>query len=264
MTLSVLTVDDEPLALRRLELMLGQIPDARLVGSASSCSEAVERIVEMRPDVVLLDIKMRDGTGFDVLDRLPPDLTPRIVFATAFDHFAVRAFEAHAVDYILKPVELSRLGAALARSRASLEADDTREQMLQMRAIIDDLRAGYHRPEPCPPEDELWLRGTAGTIACVQRADIDMITAEDDYVRLHAGAASYLVRGSIRAAQAKFSLPETDFARVHRRALIRRSAIASVRKSPRGGVCVILRNGTEVASGRVYAKELLKSLSAFG
>lgn len=264
MMMTVLTVDDEPLALRRLELILAKLPGVRHLGSASGCREAVAKIAELKPDIVLLDIKMRDGTGFDVLGGLPEDCAPGVIFTTAFDHFAVRAFEAHAIDYILKPIELSRLSAAIDRSRERLVAADAREQIAQMRAVIDDLRAGYHEQGARQGGDELWLRGSAGVLTCIRRADIDMITAEDDYVRLHTASASYLLRGSIRAAQADLDLPEEDFVRVHRRALLRRSAIASVRRSAERGVRVILRNGTDVGAGRVYAKQLLRSLPAVG
>lgn len=260
MTVTVLTVDDEPLALRRLELILKKVSNIDHVGSANSCGEAIAKIVELKPDIVLLDIKMRDGTGFDVLRQLPDDLHPGIVFTTAFDHFAVRAFEENAIDYILKPVELSRLRAAIERSCINLAVADARAQMDQMRAVIEDLRAGFHKQEAGSPRADLWLRGTAGALTCIQRTDIEMITAEDDYVRLHTGSTSYLVRGSIKAVQVELGLSEQDFARVHRRALVRRSSIASVRRSVETGVRVILRNGTEVPSGRVYAKKLLRTL----
>ena len=105
MTITVLTVDDEPLALRRLELILAKLPEVEHVGSASGCREAVAKIAGLQPDIVLLDIKMRDGTGFDVLNRLSEEQVPGVIFTTAFDHFAVRAFEAHAIDYILKPID---------------------------------------------------------------------------------------------------------------------------------------------------------------
>ena len=98
MTMRVLTVDDEPLALRRLELILAKLPEVEHVGSASGCREAVTKIPDLQPDIVLLDIKMRDGTGFDVLNRLSEEQVPGVIFTTAFDHFAVRAFEAQAID----------------------------------------------------------------------------------------------------------------------------------------------------------------------
>lgn len=264
MTISVLIVDDEPLARRRLELILAKIPGVDHVGSVGSCREAIERIAEVNPDVVLLDIKMRDGTGFDVLDRLPADRHPGIIFTTAFDHFAARAFETHAIDYLLKPVEIERLQIAIDRLRHSLAAADAREQILQMRAVIDDLRAGYHGQDSPPREDELWLRSAVGALTCVHRRDIEMVTAEDDYVRLHAGSASYLIRGSIKATQADLSLSDEEFVRVHRRMLLRRSSITSVRRSIEHGVRIRLRNGTEVGAGRVYAKKLLRSLPRAG
>jgi two-component system LytT family response regulator len=262
--ISVLTVDDEPLALRRLELILARIPGVDHVGSAGSCRDAIEKIAATKPDVVLLDIKMRDGTGFDVLDRLPADRHPGIIFTTAFDHFAVRAFETHAIDYLLKPVEIERLRIAIDRSQKSLAMADASEQILQMRAVIDDLRAGYHGQQLPPREDELWLRSAVGALTCVHRRDIEMVTAEDDYVRLHTGSASYLVRGSIKAAQADLFLSDEEFVRVHRRMLLRRSSITSVRRSTEHGVRIRLRNGTEVGAGRVYAKKLLHSLPRVG
>ncbi|MBJ7498368.1 MAG: response regulator transcription factor [Sphingopyxis sp.] len=264
MTISVLTVDDEPLALRRLELILAKIPDVDHVGSAGGCGKALEMIAEARPDVVLLDIKMRDGTGFDVLDRLPADRHPGIIFTTAFDHFAVQAFETHAIDYILKPVEAGRLRIAIDRSRQSLAAADAREQIEQMRAVIDDLRAGYHGRTSSPRDDELWLRSAAGALTCVQRGDIEMVTAEDDYVRLHTASASYLIRGSIKATQANLCLSDEEFVRVHRRTLLRRGSMVGVRRSAELGVRIRLRDGTEVAAGRVYARKLLRSLPAIG
>src|SRR3546814_9271448 len=103
MTISVLTVDDEPLALRRLELILAKLPEVDHAGSASGCREAVAKIAGLQPDIVLLDIKMRDGTGFDVVNRLSEEQVPGVIFTTAFDHFAVRAFEAHDTVHILKP-----------------------------------------------------------------------------------------------------------------------------------------------------------------
>src|SRR3546814_17832184 len=119
-------------------MILAKLSEVEHVGSANGCREAVAKIAERQPDIVLLDIKMRDGTGFDVLNRLSEEQVPGVIFTTAFDHFAVRAFEAHAIDYILKPIEASRLSAAIDRSRDRLAAVDAREQIAQMRAVIDD------------------------------------------------------------------------------------------------------------------------------
>lgn len=117
MSLRVFTVDDEPLALRRMQIVLDELADVEHVGGARGCEEAVLAIAQKRPDVLLLDIKMRDGLGFEILEGLPPDYAPAVIFVTAFDGFATRAFEVEAVDYLLKPVETERVRSALGRYR---------------------------------------------------------------------------------------------------------------------------------------------------
>jgi len=121
-TLRILTVDDEPLALRRLKLLLRRIGHIEHVGQATSCEDALAKVARLAPDVILLDVQMRDGDGFDVVRRLARrQILPAIIFITAIDHYAVQAFDAAAADYLLKPVELSRLKHALSRAREHFE-----------------------------------------------------------------------------------------------------------------------------------------------
>ena len=122
--LRILIVDDEPLALARLELLLGRIPRTELVGKAVDADEALEKVEALRPDLLLLDIKMAGKDGFDVVEALEGPFVPQVIFVTAFDNFAIKAFEIGAADYVLKPVELDRLTAALERARKSLAAVD--------------------------------------------------------------------------------------------------------------------------------------------
>ncbi|CUS46291.1 MAG: LytTR family DNA-binding domain-containing protein [Pseudomonadota bacterium] len=251
---SIVTVDDEPLALRRLEIVLNGIPNARLLGSASSCDEAVALISERRPDIVLLDIRLRDGTGFDILDRLPRGVTPAVIFITAFDHFAIRAFEVSAVDYVLKPIDPPRLLEAIDRARARLAADTSASQVQEMRAIIEDLRAEFHDRARSPYETELWIRGATGSLTRVPLDLVDWVSSEDDYVRLHTGATSHLLRLSIRAFEGR--VDPAQFIRVHRAALVRLSRIAEVRRTATGRREVILQGGARIAAGRVHAKRL--------
>jgi two-component system LytT family response regulator len=255
---TIVTVDDEPLALRRLEIVLGGIPGARLLGSAASCAEAVALIAERRPDIVLLDIRLRDGTGFDILDRLPKEVTPAVIFITAFDHFAIRAFEVSAVDYVLKPIDPPRLCEAIDRARARLVADSSVGQVQEMRAIIEDLRAEFHEQARSPYETELWIRGVTGSLTRVPLDRVDWVSSEDDYVRLHTGATSHLLRLSIRAFEGR--IDPAQFVRVHRAALVRLSRIAEVRRTPAGRREVILQDGTRIATGRVFAKRLRELL----
>jgi two-component system LytT family response regulator len=250
---TIFSVDDEPLALRRIEIILDAMPNVRLIGSAGDCSEAVALIAERRPDVVLLDIRLRDGTGFDILDRLPHDVRPAVIFTTAFDHFAIRAFEVTAVDYVLKPIEAARLAEAIARARDRLAADSSARELEEMRLVVRDLRAEFHAAGASPYETELWIRGTTN-LTHLTLDQVDWVSSEDDYVRLHTSMGSHLVRMSIKALAARID-PE-KFVRVHRSALVRLGAVTQFRQTPSGRRDVLLRDGTRVAAGRVYAKRL--------
>jgi len=251
-------VDDEPLALRRLEIVLKGISGVRLIGSAALCCEAIRAIAELRPDVVLLDIRLRDGTGFDILDQLPAEVRPVVIFTTAFDHFAIRAFEVSAVDYVLKPIEAARLQEAIGRAHERLAADDSAREIEEMRRIIADLRAEFHAGQPSPYETELWVRGISGSLTHVALDQVDWVSSEDDYVRLHTPTGSHLLRISIKALSAR--IDSAKFVRVHRAALVRLAAIAQLRQSATGRRDVILRDGTRIATGRVYARRLREML----
>jgi DNA-binding LytR/AlgR family response regulator len=252
--LDIVTVDDEPLALRRLEIVLESMPGVRLLGSASTCQEAVALIARTNPDVVLLDIRLRDGSGFDVLQRLPSSVAPVVIFTTAFDHFATRAFEIAAVDYVLKPIEVPRLAEAIERARARLAADRSVGQIDEMRAVIRALRAEFHSRDIPPHDTELWVRGVTGNLTRVSIDMIDWVSSEDDYVRLHIGTASHLLRLSIRAFEAR--VDPTKFVRVHRSALVRTARIAEIRRLRSGQREVVLHDGTRITTGRIYAKRL--------
>ena len=217
--LRVLTVDDETLALKRLKLLLQAIPYVEHVGEASSCAEALSEIAALAPDVILLDIKMRDGDGFDVVEALATRPNPPlIIFVTAFDHYAVRAFESAVVDYLLKPVERERLARALRKARNEIRALDADQRLSEMQEIVRNLRsiAGGKRNKPF--ETEFWLRG------------------------------------SIRQFEGR--VEPGYFVRVHRRWLVRKNAITELRTPRFGGSEVLLRTGKRLPVGRVYLKQL--------
>ncbi len=256
-TLSVLAVDDEPLALLRLEQVLARIPEAKLVGAAGGCAEALDRIRELRPDVLLLDISMRDGSGFDLIKRLPVEAAPAIVFVTAFDYFAARAFETSAVDYVLKPVSVARLREAIDRARARITMNDAVGQLAELRAVVEGLRAKLREERSGA---EFWIRGGNGGLVRVLPDDVEWIQSEEDYVRLHTRTGSFLMRGSIRGLMPKFD--ERKFVRVHRNALVRKSAIRAIHRRAVGGMTVELQSGARIAAGRVYAKQLRAEVQA--
>ena len=258
-SLSVLTVDDEPLSLLRLEQTLPSIPHITHVGAAFGASEAIDKIKGLKPDVVLLDIRLRDGSGFDVVERLPQDSAAEIIFVTAFDEFATRAFETHAVDYVMKPVSTMRLGAALDRARERIETRGARAQMQELKSLVQELNRATREERVGDGEPAFWIKTRGGDLASIHTRDIDWVRSEEDYTRVHTRFGEHLIRGSLRAFLQRFGAKE--FIRIHRNTLIRRAAIRRIHKS--GLVLEVeLSSGERLHAGRVYAKRLRDEISA--
>jgi DNA-binding LytR/AlgR family response regulator len=257
-TIRVLTVDDETLALRRLKLLLRGMPFVEHVGEASSCEEALTRTAELAPDVLLLDIKMRDGDGFDVLEHLArfPNV-PVVIFVTAFDHYAVRAFETGVADYLLKPVERERLDRALRRARHQFHVVDAEQRVAELQAIVRNLRVAAGHENGNHFATEFWLRSATGVVQVPIDA-IDCVSSEDDYVAIHTQNGSQLMRGSIR--QFESQVEPGHFVRVHRAWLVRKSGIAELRTPRVGSAELLLRSGRRVPVGRVYLKTLRQNI----
>lgn len=250
----VITVDDEPLALRRLKHLLHGMPLVDHVGEAAGCAEALAKIAALKPDLVLLDIKMRDGSGFEVAEAAATGRNPpAIVFVSAFDQFAVHAFEWSVADYLLKPVERERLAKAIDKAAQQLRANDAERRVVELQQIVRNLRAARHEQEQSPFETEFWIR-KAGGIVRVSVDAIDCVSSEDEYVAIHTATGSHLMRGSIRQFEAK--IEPGLFVRVHRRWLAKQSAIAELSAQRIGKPEVILRDGRRLPTGRVYLKQL--------
>ncbi len=243
--LRVLVVDDEPLARRRLEILLRDLPDVALAGAAADGIAAGRMIADLAPDVVLLDIKMPGVSGLDVLAALPPATAPIVIFVTAFDRFAVEAFERAAFDYLLKPVEPERLAQALERARQALADRTAGERVAELEEIVRNLRGGAALPAS-PFERDMWIHERGGRTHLAVAA-IDWVAAERDYVRIHAGPRSFLVRQSIGALAAR--LDPAQFVRVHRSSLVRRDRIVRIRHASGRG-SVVLSTGAEVLVSR--------------
>jgi DNA-binding LytR/AlgR family response regulator len=257
--LRLLTVDDEPLALRRLKLILQDMPGIVHVGEATGCEVALAEIGRLQPDIVLLDIRMRDGTGFDVIERLPTK-APAIIFVSAFDSYAIRAFDSSVVDYVLKPVELDRLRTAIERAVQRLAEAGAQEQVAELRAVVANLRAGMKGPDEQRYETELWVRRSVGGFTRVPIGAIEWVSSEDDYIRVHTSNGSHLLRGSIKRFESR--VDPAEFMRIHRKALVRTDAIRELRKPRFGGLQVVLRGGEELPAGRIYARQLRDLIAA--
>jgi two-component system response regulator AlgR len=236
-TLKVLIADDEPLAAERLQLLLARCDGIDLVGSASDGDSAVRMTEALQPDLLLLDIAMPGLDGIEVAKALAlQDPSPAVVFVTAFDQFAVAAFEVAAVDYLMKPVEPARLQRSLERAR-------------------DYIRMRRETPAKAPAKtsqwlDEFWASDLTGLVRIASR-DIDRVSAERDYMRLHVGRRSWLIHHSMAALEEGLD-PEL-FVRLHRSAIVRRDFISGFTRNPSGRWIARLADGTEQPVGRLYS-----------
>lgn len=254
--LRVLTIDDEVLALRRLKLLLQTIAQVDHVGEANSCRDAIAKIDTLKPDAVLLDIKMRDGSGFDVVEAISQRTDgPAVIFVTAFDEFAVQAFDSAVADYLLKPVERDRLTRALDRVHRRHKLLDAEQRVDELHQIVRALRSA--RQGDHAYESEFWLRSSGGLVR-VPVDTIESVSSEDEYIAIHTASGSHLMRGSIR--QFSERVEPGLFVRIHRRWLVKQTAIAELRTRALSSAEIVLRNGQRLPAGRVYLKELRRTV----
>jgi two-component system LytT family response regulator len=256
--LRVLAIDDEPLALRRLEWCLQEMPGIALVGQTGNAQQGLEMIRTLAPDVVLLDVDMPELSGFELIDALGDGPLPEIVFVTAFDHFAVKAFAASVVDYLLKPVERSRLLESLERARVRRELRDAQARVQELREIVESLRAERHGGGAQKKyETELWIReGDARVRVPVEL--IERLEADGDYVKLHVGQRVRLMRA--RLGDLADRLDPAQFVRIHRSEIVRHDLIAAIRRHDSGRTFAVLAGGREVPVSRRYVTRITQTL----
>ncbi len=260
MKITTLIVDDESLSRRGIEIRLRAAPDFEVLGQCSNGREALAAVMERRPDVVFLDIQMPGMSGFEVLANLPQDALPVIVFVTAYDQYAIRAFEARAVDYLLKPVDDARFGAALERVRnqvRSRNAATQRDRLVQIIAEItgsgelalDELLSrGPKAAEPRRPEI-LPIRQGRETVR-VAMSSIEWIDAAGDYMCIHAGGNTHILRGTMKELEEV--LDPKLFQRVHRSTIVNLSLVKSLRAHMNGEYFLTLEGGHELKLSRTY------------
>jgi two-component system, LytTR family, response regulator AlgR len=238
--LKLLIADDEPLAAERLQLLLAHCPGVDLVGTASDGESAVRMGEALSPDLLLLDIEMPGLDGIDVARALASrQPSPAVVFITAFDQFAVAAFEVEAVDYLMKPVTPERLQRALRRARDHLQR--------RQRAPVTGPAKGS------PYLEEFWASDLSGLVRIAAR-DVDRVSAERDYMRLHVGRRSWLIHHSMNSLEEGLD-PEL-FVRLHRSAIVRKDFIAGFSRNPSGRWIARLADGNEQPVGRLYTEKV--------
>jgi two-component system LytT family response regulator len=243
----VLLADDEPLARERLASLLSAEPDVDLVAQARDGEEAVTAIHDHTPDLVFLDVQMPQMNGFDVVEAVGTDKMPLVIFVTAYDQHALRAFQVRALDYLLKPFDRERFSDALQRARRQLERDETGDLGRRLLALVKDLRRDQ------PRSDRLVVK-SGGRLFFLRTDEIDWVEAAGNYVRLHVGATSHLLRETMNAIESRLD-PEKFF-RIHRSRIVNMERIQELQPWLNGEYAVLLRTGTRLTLSRGYREKL--------
>jgi len=247
MKVRTLIIDDEQLARERLHQLLEAEPEIELVGECADGREAVTTIAEKTPELVFLDIQMPELDGFEVVESIRSERPPVIVFVTAHDKFALRAFEVHAVDYLLKPFDRERFQTALRRALERVKQHDSQSIRQSQAALLSELK-------PPPKSAERLAVKSGGRVVFVKISDIDWIEAAHNYVELHVGKESHLLRETLNAIEARLS-PE-KFVRISRSTIVNIERVKELQPLFHGEYAVRLQNGTRVTLSRRYRDKL--------
>lgn len=254
MKIRTLIVDDEPLGRERIRTLLAGDPEIEVVGECSDGQQAIAAVEESHPDLVYLDVQMPEMDGFAVLDKIAGERMPAIIFVTAYDRYAVQAFEVHALDYLLKSFDRERFQAALQRAKDQIR--HSREGLWNERltGLLEDLEARKNRLT------RLIIR-SAGRICFVRVEEIDWLEAADNYVRIHVNRESHLIRETLQSLEGR--LDPSRFLRIHRSTVVNFDRIKELQPLFHGDYVVRLQDGTELTLSRNYKEKLTGALGQF-
>lgn len=244
-----LIVDDEPLARDRVKRFLRDEHNIQIIGECGNGAEAIKAIREQTPDLVFLDIQMPEKNGFEVMKSLDPKSVPTVVFVTAYDQYALQAFDVHALDYLLKPFNRERMHRAVTRAREHIENKNLGNLDERLASLIADLRNEKKYLE------RLVVK-SVGRVFFLKTDEIDWIEAAGNYVKLHTGRESHMIRETMNGIAAK--LDPDKFLRIHRSTVVHIDRIKELHPMFSGDYAVILRNGTELALSRNYRERILE------
>ncbi len=252
MTIRTVIVDDEPLARERIGALLAGESDFTVEGEAGDGPEAVRVIEGLRPDLVFLDVQMPGCNGFDVIAALDPDRAPFVVFVTAYDEYALRAFDVHALDYLLKPFDRERFGKTIHRARDHFRAGGGFSSRLV--SLMESVRDAPRRVDRLVVKD-------GGRVFFLRTSDIDRIQAAGNYVSVHMGAKNHLIRDTMGKMEER--LDPATFIRIHRSTIVHIDRIRELQPDFNGDYAVLLEDGTRLSLGRSYRDRVQARLGRF-
>jgi len=247
MKVRTLIVDDEELGRKRIRKLLSSESEFEIVGESRDGREAIRALEKLSPDLVFLDVQMPELDGFDVLSQIAPAKMPVIIFVTAHDHFALKAFQAQALDYLLKPFDDERFAQALQRARTYLNGNAAGEIRERLARLVKGL----------PSQGQYLLRvavKSAGRVVFLKAGEIDWIEAAGNYVNLHVGKESYLLRGRMSELEKRFD-PE-QFFRIHRSTMVNLDRVKELQPLFKGESIVILKDGQQLSASRSCTQRL--------
>lgn len=270
-SIRAVVADDEPIARRGLLRLLTKSPNVIVVGEAGDGATAIRLIREEKPDVAFLDVQMPGGTGLEVARALTAGERPAIVFVTAFDKFAIDAFDLHAVDYLLKPFDEERFTLALTRVRERLSAQSSREATTKnnhsvnerLDAVLAALGVSAPQPSASSLSDETFVVRDGERLIFVPLAELDWCEAADNYVRLHTKGKKHLIRETMRHIEERLTgagSSSSKFARIHRSIIVNLARVREIKPAGGGEYSVILADGTRLVLSRGYRDRVLARL----
>jgi two-component system, LytTR family, response regulator len=243
----VLVADDEPLARERLRTLLAKEDWVEVIAECPNGTETIDAITRLQPDLVFLDVQMPGASGFEVIEAIGPARMPLVVFVTAFDRYALRAFDVHALDYLLKPFDRDRFHDTLARARQHLERRTNGDLERRLLELVQDLA-------PASQRMERFVIKAGGRVFFVRADEIDWIEAAGNYVKLHVGGEAHLFRETMNALESRLD-PDTFF-RIHRSHIVNIERVRELQPWFNGEYVVFLRNGTRLTLSRGYREKL--------
>jgi two-component system, LytTR family, response regulator len=250
MKMRALIVDDEELARRGIRVRLQRFSEVDIVAECSNGAKAIEAIRRYAPNLVFLDVQMPGKTGFDVIKEVGLEAFPYVIFVTAHDRYAMRAFEVNALDYLLKPIDDERFDTALQRAREALASDRDRDSWQRLASALGEIASG----DPATWQSERIVVRSGGRVVFVKTSDVDWVEAAGDYVTLHVGKKSWLLRETIAEMERK--LHAKGFTRIHRSTIVNAERVGEMHALDNGEYRLVLHDGTQLKLSRSHRHQL--------